>query len=100
MFYLCVSQDKEVLHAWLHDLHFEDYYSLFVQAGYDMPTISRMTPEVPCLVICPLVFIFIFYQELYSFVSQPMCLFLCLRPALPLPVSKMNLIYKCVYAGN
>ncbi|XP_076444536.1 LOW QUALITY PROTEIN: uncharacterized protein LOC143282697 [Babylonia areolata] len=37
--------DKEVLHAWLHDLHFEDYYTNFVQAGYDMPTISRMTPE-------------------------------------------------------
>lgn len=37
--------DKEVLHAWLHDLHFEDYYPNFVQAGYDMPTISRMTPE-------------------------------------------------------
>ncbi|XP_070183018.1 caskin-2-like [Littorina saxatilis] len=37
--------DKEVLHAWLHDLHFEEYYSNFMQAGYDMPTISRMTPE-------------------------------------------------------
>nr|KAG5713412.1 hypothetical protein BaRGS_024960 [Batillaria attramentaria] len=37
--------DKEVLHAWLHDLHFEEYYANFVQAGYDMPTISRMTPE-------------------------------------------------------
>ncbi|KAL8610495.1 hypothetical protein ACOMHN_060415 [Nucella lapillus] len=37
--------DKEVLHAWLHDLRFEDYYPLFLQAGYDMPTISRMTPE-------------------------------------------------------
>ncbi|BFZ02753.1 hypothetical protein BsWGS_05792 [Bradybaena similaris] len=37
--------DNEVLHAWLHDLHFEEYYTLFTQAGYDMPTISRMTPE-------------------------------------------------------
>lgn len=43
---MCVPQDKEVLHAWLHDLRFEDYYTNFVQAGYDMPTISRMTPEV------------------------------------------------------
>ena len=40
-----------MLHAWLHDLHFEDYYSNFVQAGYDMPTISRMTPEVPSFAI-------------------------------------------------
>ena len=27
------------------DLHFEEYYELFLNAGYDMPTISRMTPE-------------------------------------------------------
>ena len=31
--------------AWLTDLHYEEYYELFVSAGYDMPTISRMTPE-------------------------------------------------------
>lgn len=37
--------DNEVLHAWLHDLGFVEYYPLFYQAGYDMPTISRMTPE-------------------------------------------------------
>ncbi|XP_055955084.1 caskin-2 isoform X2 [Patella vulgata] len=37
--------DHEVLHAWLHDLRYEEYYSNFQQAGYDMPTISRMTPE-------------------------------------------------------
>ena len=40
------SQDTEVLRAWLADLHFEEYYNLFIQDGYDMPTISRMTPEV------------------------------------------------------
>lgn len=44
--HLICSQDNEVLHAWLHDLHYEEYYPLFVQAGYDLPTISRMTPEV------------------------------------------------------
>ncbi|KAH9505217.1 hypothetical protein Btru_058980 [Bulinus truncatus] len=38
--------DNEVLHAWLHELGFVEYYPLFYQAGYDMPTISRMTPEV------------------------------------------------------
>lgn len=38
-----------MVHTWLQDLHFEDYYHLFVGAGYDMPTISRMTPEVKFL---------------------------------------------------
>lgn len=37
--------DGEILRAWLCSLHFEEYTGLFVQAGYDMPTISRMTPE-------------------------------------------------------
>ena len=41
-----LSQDSEVLNAWLTDFHFEEYYQLFVNAGYDMPTVSRMTPEV------------------------------------------------------
>ena len=34
-----------MLKTWLGDLHFEEYYGLFVAASYDMPTISRMTPE-------------------------------------------------------
>ncbi|XP_013794202.2 uncharacterized protein LOC106478222, partial [Limulus polyphemus] len=37
--------DVDILQAWLTSLHFEDYIQLFLQAGYDMPTISRMTPE-------------------------------------------------------
>ena len=37
--------DFEVLNAWLTDLSFEEYFDLFASAGYDMPTISRMTPE-------------------------------------------------------
>lgn len=37
--------DEEVLNAWLTDIHFEEYYRLFVNSGYDLPTISRMTPE-------------------------------------------------------
>jgi len=41
-----VVQDEEVLHSWLVGLHLEDCYHMFVVAGYDMPTISRMTPEV------------------------------------------------------
>jgi CASK-interacting protein len=27
------------------ELHFEEYAQLFSQAGYDLATISRMTPE-------------------------------------------------------
>lgn len=38
-------QDQEVLSLWLKNLHFEEYLPLFVNSGYDMPTISRMTPE-------------------------------------------------------
>ena len=41
-----LPQDSEVLNAWLTDFHFEEYYQLFINAGYDMPTVSRMTPEV------------------------------------------------------
>lgn len=37
--------DTEIVNCWLSDLRFEEYFSLFTSAGYDMPTISRMTPE-------------------------------------------------------
>ncbi|KAK2149385.1 hypothetical protein LSH36_454g01035 [Paralvinella palmiformis] len=40
-----MSQDAEILHTWLADLHFDEYYDLFIQAGYDMPTIAHMTPQ-------------------------------------------------------
>ena len=40
-----IYQDHEVLRAWLSDLHYEEYYHNFVQAGYDMPTITHMTPQ-------------------------------------------------------
>jgi len=33
---------EEVVHCWLTDLRFQEYFSLFAAAGYDMPTISRM----------------------------------------------------------
>ncbi|CAL4060841.1 unnamed protein product [Meganyctiphanes norvegica] len=38
-------RDSEVLRAWLTDLRMDEYIEKFVAAGYDMPTISRMTPE-------------------------------------------------------
>ncbi|XP_050300980.1 caskin-1 isoform X4 [Anthonomus grandis grandis] len=37
--------DQEIIHSWLVDLQFEEYFPLFVSAGYDLPTIGRMTPE-------------------------------------------------------
>ncbi|XP_048758493.2 caskin-1-like isoform X4 [Ostrea edulis] len=37
--------DNEVMRVWLRDLRFEEYCILFVQAGYDMATISHMTPQ-------------------------------------------------------
>ena len=42
----CDFQEHEILNAWLTDLGFDEYYDLFVQSGYDMHTITRMTPEV------------------------------------------------------
>jgi len=39
------AHPDEVVHCWLTDLRFQEYFSLFAAAGYDMPTISRMTPE-------------------------------------------------------
>lgn len=34
-----------MIHAWLSDLRYEEYAPLFIAAGYDLPTITRMTPE-------------------------------------------------------
>ncbi|XP_066250683.1 caskin-2 isoform X2 [Euwallacea similis] len=37
--------DQDIIHSWLVDLQFEEYFALFISAGYDLPTIGRMTPE-------------------------------------------------------
>lgn len=37
--------DLDVVHAWLTELQFEEYFPLFAAAGYDLATITRMTPE-------------------------------------------------------
>ncbi len=41
----CGMPDADVLNVWLSDLGYDEYFCLFSSAGYDMPTISRMTPE-------------------------------------------------------
>lgn len=42
---MCQRTDLEIITDWLRELCFEEYAPLFYAAGYDMPTISRMTPE-------------------------------------------------------
>ncbi|XP_026751357.2 caskin-2 isoform X2 [Galleria mellonella] len=37
--------DPDIIHAWLADLQMEEYARLFIDAGYDLPTVTRMTPE-------------------------------------------------------
>jgi len=38
-------QVNDSLLHWLTNIHFEEYFKLFVNAGYDLPTVSKMTPE-------------------------------------------------------
>jgi len=45
-FSIAILQDQDVMHAWLMDLHFEEYFPLFANAGYDMAMVARMTPVV------------------------------------------------------
>uniref|UniRef100_A0A3P9P7A7 CASK interacting protein 2 n=1 Tax=Poecilia reticulata TaxID=8081 RepID=A0A3P9P7A7_POERE len=40
-----VSQDADAIFQWLSDLQLQQYTGNFLNAGYDVPTISRMTPE-------------------------------------------------------
>ncbi|XP_045497613.1 caskin-2 isoform X2 [Colias croceus] len=37
--------DPDIIHAWLADLQMEEYARLFIEAGYDLATVTRMTPE-------------------------------------------------------
>ncbi|KAF6728979.1 Caskin-2 [Oryzias melastigma] len=39
------GKDAEAIFQWLSDFQLEQYTASFVSAGYDVPTISRMTPE-------------------------------------------------------
>ena len=42
---MLVQYSSYQLFSWLDSLEFSCYHSLFLMAGYDLPTISRMTPE-------------------------------------------------------
>lgn len=37
--------DHDIISEWLMEIHFHEYTYLFLEAGYDLPTIARMTPE-------------------------------------------------------
>ncbi|TRZ02806.1 hypothetical protein DNTS_017688 [Danionella cerebrum] len=39
------GKDAEAIYQWLWEFQLEQYTSNFLAAGYDVPTISRMTPE-------------------------------------------------------
>ncbi|XP_051958476.1 caskin-2-like isoform X2 [Xyrauchen texanus] len=39
------GRDAEAIYHWLSEFQLEQYTSNFITAGYDVPTISRMTPE-------------------------------------------------------
>ncbi|XP_016411600.1 caskin-2 isoform X4 [Sinocyclocheilus rhinocerous] len=42
---LLEGKDAEAIHQWLSEFQLEQYTANFLNAGYDVPTISRMTPE-------------------------------------------------------
>lgn len=42
----CVFQSAEAVSQWLTAFQLQLYAPNFINAGYDLPTISRMTPEV------------------------------------------------------
>ncbi|KAM7371384.1 hypothetical protein PAMP_008634 [Pampus punctatissimus] len=42
---LLEGKDAEAIYQWLSEFQLEQYTGNFISAGYDVPTISRMTPE-------------------------------------------------------
>ncbi|CAJ1075620.1 caskin-2-like isoform X2 [Xyrichtys novacula] len=42
---LLEGKDAEAIYQWLSEFQLEQYTGSFINAGYDVPTISRMTPE-------------------------------------------------------
>ncbi|CAL8286977.1 unnamed protein product [Boreogadus saida] len=43
---LLKGKDAEVIYLWLREFQLEQYTGNFINSGYDVPTISRMTPEI------------------------------------------------------
>ncbi|CAL8265483.1 unnamed protein product [Gadus morhua 'NCC'] len=47
----CGLSDAEAIYLWLREFQLEHYTGNFINSGYDVPTISRMTPEVALTLI-------------------------------------------------
>ncbi|CAL8311574.1 unnamed protein product [Arctogadus glacialis] len=45
------GKDAEAIYLWLREFQLEQYTGNFINSGYDVPTISRMTPEVALTLI-------------------------------------------------
>lgn len=41
--------ESEKLLNWLKSIKFDEYFTLFQNAAYDLQTVTRMTPEVSAL---------------------------------------------------
>ncbi|XP_056464719.1 heat shock 70 kDa protein-like [Gadus chalcogrammus] len=42
---MMINFDAEAIYLWLREFQLEQYTGNFINSGYDVPTISRMTPE-------------------------------------------------------
>ncbi|GAB0093917.1 uncharacterized protein DMENIID0001_091090 [Sergentomyia squamirostris] len=40
-----IRNDHDIIHDWLAEIECEEYAHCFTVAGYDLPTVARMTPE-------------------------------------------------------
>jgi len=58
---LYLGQADDPVYRWLSGVRLERYYQLFADAGYDLPTVSRMTPEVDDTHFTPLMLMFIIH---------------------------------------
>ncbi|CAL8311542.1 unnamed protein product [Arctogadus glacialis] len=48
---LLEGKDAEAIYLWLREFQLEQYTGNFINSGYDVPNISRMTPEVALTLI-------------------------------------------------
>src|SRR3569832_375552 len=59
-------QEDDIISCWLRNMSYEDYASMFINAGYDLLTISRMTPQVFLAIL------FVTFIQIYrNFFSRP-----------------------------
>ena len=64
-----MEESEKKLLNWLKGIKFDEYFSLFQNAAYDLQTISRMTPEVSLSLFSSFSFCLLFI--LFSTLSAP-----------------------------